>query len=187
MHILTIQGSPRKRGNTATILAAFEKAVAQNHTVERIQAADLSVGGCLGCGHCQLDTGRPACIQEDDMAAVLQQILRADLVVYASPVYVWDFTSQMKVLLDRHYAFVKTSGEQEMSLVHGKQAMLLITCGGAASDNADLPFEIFDRECRYMQMRVMGKFVADCCGEPKDLADRVQSISTDMVRAISPQ
>jgi multimeric flavodoxin WrbA len=49
MKIITILGSPRKKGNTAKILSMFENRVEKDHEVEHINITQYKVGGCLGC------------------------------------------------------------------------------------------------------------------------------------------
>ena len=61
MKIITILGSPKKKGNTATVLSMFEDKVGKNHEVERININQYNVGGCLGCYKCQERKGEPGC------------------------------------------------------------------------------------------------------------------------------
>ena len=71
-------------------------------------------------------------------------MLNADIIVYASPVYVWGFTAQLKTLLDRHCCLVKWKKSDEMKfLMEDKHTVLLTTCGGDAEHNADVIQDIF--------------------------------------------
>ena len=88
--IVTILGSPRKRGNTATILEHFEARIRADHSVKSL-SLPRSIHGCLGCEACQRTLDAPGCVQNDPISELLNQILHADLIVYASPVYVWVF------------------------------------------------------------------------------------------------
>ena len=166
MNILTICGSPKRKGNTATVLSAFEKKAGINHFVEHVDIITRNIKGCIGCDACQKDISSPACIQQDDMDALLQKIIASDLVVYAAPVYVWDFPAQMKAAIDRHYALLKWKGENEISLIRNKKTMLLATCGGDAENNADLIRLIFEREMRYLQCQIVGEFILPNCTIP---------------------
>ena len=49
MKIVTILGSPRKKGNTAKVLSMFEYKVQKDHEIERINITQDEVGGCIGC------------------------------------------------------------------------------------------------------------------------------------------
>ncbi len=160
MKITTILGSPRKNGNTARLLAAFEALASQDFGITRINVVDRKIAGCLGCDACQAEAGVPGCRQRDDFGKTMDRIAEADAVVYAAPVYVWDFPAQMKALMDRHYCLVKWKGRDAPAYaLENKPAALLATCGGAASDNADLLMEAFEREMHYLRFKVIGKYV----------------------------
>ena len=182
MRILTLAGSPRKKGNTNTLLSAFEALAAQRHSVERIHIPDYSIHGCLGCDACQNNLEIPGCVQKDDARGIFEQMLAADAIVYASPVYVWDFTAQMKTLMDRQYALVKWNAEnQKISLLAGKHTLLLVTCGGPLETNADLVQQIFDRQMDYAGCCVVGHYAAGQCTTPRELGDRTQQIARQML------
>ncbi|HEY9075048.1 MAG TPA: flavodoxin family protein [Anaerolineaceae bacterium] len=181
MHILTILGSPRKKGNTAAVLGAFEALAAARHTIERIHITDYHVQGCLGCDVCQHTPDAPGCKQKDDALIILERMMAADLVVYASPLYVWDVTAQLKALMDRHYCLVKWNAGESRSLVAGKPVMLLITCGGGVENNADLVQEIFRREMEYAGCRVVGLYIVPDCTTPQALGERAGKTAQEML------
>jgi multimeric flavodoxin WrbA len=176
MNIITLLGSPRQRGNTATVLRAFDELMQPQHHVERINIVDHDVRGCLGCDACQKVTDEPGCVQKDDAPAILRRLMDADLIVYASPVYCWAFSAQMKALLDRHYCMVKwCDGQQTGALMRGKRTMLLATCGGGvAAEEADLMQKMFEREMRYLEAEVVGQYVVAGCTKPAELGDRAR-------------
>jgi multimeric flavodoxin WrbA len=185
MKIVTILGSPRKRGNTAAVLQAFEALVAPQHQVERINITEYHVGGCRGCDVCQDRLDEPGCLQKDDAVRLLERILAADLVVYACPVYCWAFPAQLKALMDRHYCLVKwQGGEAVATLMAGKRAALLVTCGGDAADNADLIQVMFEREMAYVRGQVVGQYVVANCTTPAELGERGVETARRMAREI---
>jgi len=186
MKIVTILGSPRKRGNTAAVLGAFEALAAPQHEIDRINITDYHVAGCLGCDHCFSNLTEPGCAQRDDAVRLLARILAADLVVYASPVYCWAFPAQLKALLDRHYCLVKwRDGEVAAALMTGKRAALLVTCGGDAEANADLIQAMFDREIAYLRGVVAGKYVVANCSTPAELGERAAALGQQMARELT--
>jgi multimeric flavodoxin WrbA len=185
MKIVTILGSPRKRGNTAAVLRAFEDLVAAHHQVDRINITDYWIEGCRGCDACQDKLDEPGCPQKDDALQLLERILAGDFVVYACPVYCWSFTAQLKALIDRHYCLVKwQAGEVTAALMAGKRAALLVTCGGDAHDNADLIEVMFDRQMEYVRCEVVGTYVVANCTTPGELGVRAMDIAEQMVRQI---
>jgi multimeric flavodoxin WrbA len=181
MTIVTIMGSPRKNGNTATVLKAFEALACAKATIHRVDAAIMKIAGCRGCDACQRNLDRPGCVQKDDMVAILETIMAADMVVYAAPVYVWDFPAQMKSIVDRHYCLVKnTTDGQARHLIENKPTVLLTTCGGTAEDNADLLRSIFEREMDYLRCRVVGEYVLPLCTLPSELGARGEQMARQM-------
>ncbi len=185
MQIVTILGSPRKRGNTAAVLRVFEALAAPQHEIDRINITDYRVAGCLGCDHCFDNWTEPGCAQRDDAVQLLARILAADLVVYASPVYCWAFPAQLKALLDRHYCLVKwQDGAVAAALMAGKRVALLVTYGGDAADNADLIQVMFDREIAYLRGVVVGKYVVANCGTPAELGERAAATARQMMQDV---
>jgi multimeric flavodoxin WrbA len=185
MTITTILGSPRKHGNTAAVLGMFERLMSEKYSVKRITIPRKAVNGCLGCDACQRKMDVPGCVQKDEISGILEKILVSDIVVYASPVYVWDFTAQMKALMDRHYCFVKWKRVAKVhSLVAGKPAMLLATCGGDAGDNADLIQEIFKREMSYIQCSLGGCYIVANCTKPAELGTVAAAAVKRMAAAV---
>lgn len=182
MQILTLLGSPRKHGNTEGVLRQFEKkAVAASHQVTRVNVVEYQVGGCLGCDACQADPEDFCCAQTDDTEDILRRIQAADLVVYAAPIYCWNVPAQMKALIDRHYCTVKwQDGEAAGRLLGGKHSALLLTCGGGASDNADLTLPMFERQMNYTGGVIRGMYVLDNCSTPQADAPRAAELAQRM-------
>ena len=101
MMILGFQGSPRKKGNTNYLLAAFmdeaENLGAQTRIVE---VSKKNIVPCIGCGYCEK---KGYCItQDDDMTNEIYPLLReADVVVLATPIYFYNVPAQLKAPIDR--------------------------------------------------------------------------------------
>lgn len=103
--ILVIKGSPRKYGNTSALADAFaEGATESGNTVREILLKEKTIGDCLGCGGCQENGGQ--CVQKDDMPQIAEAMMAADVIVLASPIYFYTWTSLMKRMIDRTFAVV---------------------------------------------------------------------------------
>lgn len=102
MEVVIINGSPRKdRGHTGAFASLFAEGMKEKGAnVEFIYPRDLEIADCTGCLNCWGNTPGK-CIQEDDMAEVLNKIAKADILVLATPVYVDGMTGLLKTLLDR--------------------------------------------------------------------------------------
>lgn len=106
MNITILNGSPRPGGNTEIMVDAFAKGAQESgNAVTKINLAGKKIAGCLACGYCFTHDG--ACVQKDDMADILAILDKSDLVVFASPIYWFDITGQLKCVIDRMYARAK--------------------------------------------------------------------------------
>ena len=110
-HVLIINSSPRKGGNSETLAASFAKgAVEAGHEVETVYLRK-KYGFCKGCLAC-LKLGH--CVIEDDAVEIAARMHDADVLVFATPVYYYSISGQLKTMLDRanplfdsDYAFTK--------------------------------------------------------------------------------
>lgn len=97
--ILIVASSPRKNGNSDILAAQFAKgAVEAGSSVETVFVRNLHFNYCKGCLAC-VKSGK--CVQTDDMASVLPKMMEADAIVFASPVYYYSLSGQMKTFIDR--------------------------------------------------------------------------------------
>ena len=97
--VIGILGSPRPKGNTATLLEAFLKGARDvGAETVRLDAAGMVISGCKACNDCQ-DTG--ICVMCDDMETIYKAIQRADVLVLATPLYFSGMSSQLKTVIDR--------------------------------------------------------------------------------------
>lgn len=109
--VLAINGSPRKNGNTATLLQkTLEGANSQGAEVELINLYDLKYQGCISCFACKRkDTeyiGK--CAIKDELTPVLEKAMAADALVLGSPIYVGDVTGMMRLFIER-FSFMNIS------------------------------------------------------------------------------
>lgn len=99
MKVLGIYGSPRKGGNTDTLLDEVLRGCRDaGAEVKSIRCTDLNMSGCVECGGCD-QTG--TCVINDDMQGVYPMLVEADVIVLASPMFFYGITSQAKALIDR--------------------------------------------------------------------------------------
>lgn len=105
--ILVLTSSARVKGNSDLLADEFIRgAQERGHEVEKINLSRQSIKGCLGCNACQRNVG--VCVQKDDAIEIMQKMVDADAVVFASPVYYYDVNAQMKLLWDRTYSQLTT-------------------------------------------------------------------------------
>lgn len=102
MKVLAINSSPLKsKGNTHMILEPFlEGAKEAGAETELLFTMDLDIKPCIGDFSCWHKTPGK-CIQKDDMESVLEKVQQADIIVFATPLYVEGMTGPMKNMMDR--------------------------------------------------------------------------------------
>ena len=109
MNILAINGSPKgKRSNTWCLTSAFldgiiawaENGRKQAPAIETLSVSALDIKPCLGCFSCWSKTPGKCCIH-DDMRAVIEKILWADVIIWSFPLYYFGLPGQLKNLIDR--------------------------------------------------------------------------------------
>lgn len=119
MKILVLNGSPRK-GNTVTAITTLVEAAKTDNEIEVVNTYDLNVGPCMGCGACECYKG---CVATDDTNMIVDKMVAADMIFFASPVYWWGITAQMKLVIDKAYC-------KGAALLNKKVGVIII---GAAS------------------------------------------------------
>lgn len=126
--ILIISTSSNKNGNSARVARAFEKGAKEaGNNVEIVAIRDKDLNFCKGCLTCQRTR---KCIIEDDGAEILEMMKYSDVIVWATPIYFYDMSGQMKTMLDR------------TSPLHGgdylfRDVYLIVTAADSAEDTAD--------------------------------------------------
>ncbi|MBI9011456.1 MAG: flavodoxin family protein [Clostridiales bacterium] len=132
MKVSILMGSPKKEGNTATLIKPLlEKLKNENIKFDYITLYDKKIKGCIGCYNCQKVNNIPGCSIDDDMKDIYNSMLSADVVVFATPIYTWFCTAPMKAVLDRSFAFGKhyDKASYNQSLLEGKKYAVIGTCG----------------------------------------------------------
>ena len=98
-NVLVISTSLRAKSNsdvlTERLIAGARDA---GHAVEHISLKGKEIKYCIGCLSC-MKTQR--CVQKDDAAEIAEKVKQADVLVFATPIYYYEMSGQMKTLLDR--------------------------------------------------------------------------------------
>ena len=98
-NVLIISASPIKNGNSDILCDRFAQGAAKSGAIiEKIFLASKNIGYCRGCGVCN---STHKCVQKDDMAEILEKMIKADVIVLATPVYFYSMDGQMKTFIDR--------------------------------------------------------------------------------------
>ena len=98
-YVLILSSSPRKGGNSDVLCDQFMKGAQDSgNQVEKFFLKDNNLHFCNGCGVCKTTH---KCVQNDDMAEILDKMVNADVIVMGTPVYFYIMCAQMKILIDR--------------------------------------------------------------------------------------
>ncbi len=163
--ILTIQGSPRLQGNTNNVLTLLESKLTQTYNINRINLQTKHINYCLGCNKCQ-QTSAYKCVQQDDMNDLLSNLIEADVIIYATPLYGHNYSAQLKTFLDRHVPLMKfeendqsVTNMQIHSALQNKPVALLVTCQGPIEDNTELIQQLFEKYTQSTLTKNLGTYI----------------------------
>ena len=101
MKILILNGSPkREKSDTMHITRAFLEGMqeAAHQEIHVIDVIDRHIEYCTGCFACKMNGG--TCVHDDDMRAILDEILESDLLLFSFPLYCYGMPAPLKALLD---------------------------------------------------------------------------------------
>lgn len=159
MKIAVLQGSPHKSGSSNTLAKEFMRGAKEaGHNVAFLDVAHMDMHPCLGCGHCGMNG---ECVHKDDNQTIRDTLLSSDMVVFATPIYYFGVSSQLKMVIDRFYSYtMKLSGK------HLKAALIT----AAWDDNEDvMPYcaGYYEKLCRYMNFENCGMVLGTGCGTPE--------------------
>lgn len=98
--VLILNGSPRKKGNTSFLIDEMSKALEKSCDITIFQLNDLNIKPCQGCFWCYKDYPLK-CVQDDDMNSLYPTILDSDIFIFASPIYWFNYSGQLKLFIDR--------------------------------------------------------------------------------------
>jgi multimeric flavodoxin WrbA len=176
MKIVSVLGSPRKKGNSSTMAGHFcneaEKCGAE---VTRFALNQLDFRGCQGCMACKTKLDR--CVLQDDLTQVLEAVRATDVLVLASPVYFWDVSSQLKAFLDRTFSylvpdFITRPLPEKSRLAPGKKLVFILAQG---NPDESLFTNIFPKFDYFFQMNGFAeRLLIRACGvqEPGEVEGR---------------
>jgi NAD(P)H-dependent FMN reductase len=156
MKVLALNGSPRKSGNSSSLLKEFLNGATNiDSEITEIIADKADIKSCKGCLKCNVY--KECVIKGDKWSQLSKSILEADTIVIASPIYFHHLPGSLKLIIDRFRSFVDVRVTEE-GINHTpwqpwtKRFVLLLSLGSSSSDDAKPVIDLF----RYM-IEIMGK------------------------------
>ena len=158
MKIVVLMGSPNKNGSTGILADSFARGAAESgHDCEIIDVCHANIHPCIGCVRCGYEG---PCVQKDDVEQIRGKLLASDMVVFATPLYYYGMTAQLKAVVDRFCAY-----NSSLNSRHLKSALLTV-----AWNADDWTFEALEAHyktlVRYIRFKDMGMVLGYGCGTP---------------------
>ena len=144
--IVVLNGSPHEHGCTAALADEVIRA-AENEgaSVRSYYLNGMNIRGCQGCRSC-METGR--CVTQDDMQTIYHDLADCDALVLASLVYMWSMSAQLKLAVDRLFAFLRP--DHSTFLKPSVKVLLLFTQGQKDTDMFRQYFEHVGKNMQFM-------------------------------------
>jgi multimeric flavodoxin WrbA len=165
---LIILGSPRKKGNSAALAAEIERGLADSGVMTKeIKLHGMNISPCRGCDHCQ-KAGAPGCVIKDDMQELYPLLKQASIIVYASAIYWFSVTAQLKLFMDRCYALAT----EDANFLKGKKMAVALAYGDIDpfTSGAVNALRMFQDAFKYLDARLVGS-VYGSASEPGEIAE----------------
>ena len=103
MKIVVLMGSPNRNGSTGILVQNFQKGAEEaGHSVDVIDICHANIHPCTGCVKCGYEG---PCVQKDDVELIRKKLLASDMVVFATPLYYYGMSAQLKTVVDRFCAY----------------------------------------------------------------------------------
>ena len=158
MKITVLMGSPNRKGSTSILVEQFKKgAELAGHICDVIDVCHATIHPCIGCVRCGYEG---PCVQKDDVEQIREKLLQSDMVVFATPLYYYGMTAQLKAVIDRFCAY-----NSSLNRRHLKSALLSV-----AWNSDDWTFEALTAHyktlVRYLNLEDMGMVLGHGCGTP---------------------
>ena len=125
MKAIGIVGSPRKNGNVDTLVQAVLDGAAQaGYMTAKYSLNEMKYSGCQACGYCK---SHDHCRLKDNVTDLLNELKKADAVVFGSPIYFNQFAGQFRLMEDRMYSLIDAGFKSRV--VPGKKAVIITSQG----------------------------------------------------------
>ena len=158
MKITILFGSPNRNGSTSILVENFVKGATEaGHECEVLDVCHMDIHPCTGCVACGYEG---PCVQKDDVEQIKEKLLKSDMLVFATPLYYYGMSAQLKTVIDRFCAY-----NSSLNSRHLKSALLTV-----AWNADDWTFEALEAHyktlVRYINFEEMGMVLGYGCGSP---------------------
>ena len=194
MKIISINGSRRKKGNTALLIRSILTPLEQNGAeVTSIFLGDYTIGACTGCEGCSSSWD---CVIKDDFQLLLKMMDEADGVILASPTYWYTVSSDMKRFIDRCYCLIQFPKSRTEWIGKydgmGKACITAAVCEQKEEENMGNTLLLLTNFAKDIGLVVLASVKALNCFEAgsiekeKEALSEAESAGQDLLRQITP-
>jgi multimeric flavodoxin WrbA len=160
MKITVMTGSPHKQGSSNLLAEQFIKGAEESGAeVFRFDTAFKDVSPCLGCDKCDPSF---QCFRKDDIEELKPHLFASDIIVFVTPIYFFSMSAQLKIALDRWYAF----GSQ---LAGGGKKTVLMAVSHSGNEVAQALVAQYQGIISYMGWQDAGQLLLGGCAVREDV------------------
>lgn len=163
-NVLILSASPRRLANSDILAdAAASGAREAGANVTKVRLAQLRIEPCDACDACQ-STREAPCVKHDAMQDLYPQVLAAESLLVASPIYFFSVSAQLKLFMDRLYAL---GGGGDWTALAGTRLGLILTYGDSNVLHSGVAnaYGMFRDAARFLGLQVVDVVHTACGGE----------------------
>ena len=173
MNVLGIVSSARQHSNSATLVnEVLNGAADKGSQTEVLNINTLNLHGCQDCYKCKTENH---CMTDDDMQKVYELIDKADAIVMGSPIHMGQMNAQMKMFVDRLFAYMTPQGQ--FPALAGKKLVMIYTQGQPNPDKFKTYIDLTTETMKMMQFNVSDVIVAGGVSPGVSVTDQKELIS----------
>jgi multimeric flavodoxin WrbA len=190
MKVVGFVGSPRKKGNTTSIVNEVLRGASEAGAETKIfNLNELGIRGCQACYKCQTPEGK--CVQKDGMTPLYDEIFSADAVVIGTPVFMLQVTGQTKIFIDRLFAMLYLKDGQPGAFrnkIRGKKAIAVYSQGQPETSLFASSFDLNEGVLAFLGFKVEGRIAAggmaslDSAKSSQSVMDQAYKAGTELVK-----
>jgi multimeric flavodoxin WrbA len=171
-NVLIINGSTRINGNTDILInKIIEGSVGTGVDITLINLRDKKISDCIGCYQCLKES---KCSSHDDMTGIRDEIHKAELMIFASPLYWCGVTGLMKIFIDRLFFYYHP---QNRNLISGKKAIIVVPMNQRdVTHESKILVEFYNRLFNCLGVKIVDMFFFSDIMEKGAIMDKLECL-----------
>ncbi|MDR0335124.1 MAG: flavodoxin family protein [Methanomassiliicoccaceae archaeon] len=184
MKVTIFNGSPRKNGNTASMTSLLtEKLRAAGADAEEHLIYHMNIKGCMNCGVCHSSDALKECAIKDDAIPLLKKFASSDLVIFATPIYMWHMTASLNAFIERLHSLCRHE-PPAVNKMKDKRIAIAMTMGDDEYVAADVVNSLL-LFCEYFELRYAGAFAVPFADKEQIMRPLYREKMQDFVNKIT--